>query len=178
MIKFEDISTRRGPTKVVDAMNLEMWTRQGWKLVFSFQESLLMQCNECEPKMVHNPSSYNSSNDTVMAQRWRPYTTTYFVLVQDEESALAEAAQKIADAEVTRSNAETNERTAREAQAKAEEAKTRAEKEAERQKERADQIWQQMNQAQTQARKLEQDMAKIQNAVGSLKVKEILGETK
>jgi hypothetical protein len=88
MQKFEDLGP--GAIKVVTGYEVENLTRQGWKLVFCYQDAMLMPCQETAPRGFLNPTN-TYAPDTVEVRTSRPYSVTYFVLRQDEESALAQA---------------------------------------------------------------------------------------
>jgi septal ring factor EnvC (AmiA/AmiB activator) len=137
-----------------------------------FRAGLITQCNETEPKTASNPQTYG---DTVTTQRWRQYSTTYFVIVQDEESALAEAAAATEAAKAQ----------AAELQKKVEDDK-KAIAEANQQRDRALQsvktleltnksVGNERDTLRETNKKMEADLAKLRKAIGELQFKEIVG---
>lgn len=86
----------KGPLRVVRFNELETWTAAGWRLVAMYQESgvdTLME--EVTDELPQGDGSYG----TVLCKRHYPrqdtHTQTYFILAQDEESALAELNEKL-----------------------------------------------------------------------------------
>jgi hypothetical protein len=170
MLKIESDLT--GLLKVVGASAVESLTLEGWKLVFTYQDTALAPCQESEPSPPQTGSSYFTP--AVGVVRFRPHTVTMFIMQLDEQSALAQTHKEL---EIVKKAYESEARMLEQSreEAKVQRSKVTEAKEAVSEYSRKNiSLASQLDTARKSNQKLELDIAKIRTAVGELKLKEIL----
>jgi len=160
----------RGVAKVVEAADVEMLTRQGWRIAKILPETGVAMMSESVPFMAPGMSYPTSGSGT----RAVPVSTTRFLMFEDEKSQLAKMAQLAAVHEVTMR--EQRERLAAADKALKEQAAAYAKM---CEQERATATTLSLRGAEVfdirkQRDLMERDIAKIRKAVGELRMKEIL----
>lgn len=160
------------PTKVVHAHEVEQLTRQGWKLVFSYQDTLLMPCNETEIDTRNNSQSYSSGLMTVT--RYHPQAMTLFVLQQDPNDAYATMAGDLEVATVLGAEKVKEALALTEKLAAEKKATEQANKQAKLNEDRRNETQTELDGVRKLNRKMEGELAKIRAAVGDLAIKKIL----
>ena len=166
-----------GETMVVTGEQVQEYTREGWRLVFVVQEicrfAVLRQVPYTEAE-IQSYASYRGQTKSVSMDEVG--TVTRYVLERDEASALSVAQQALVDAQrqhgdqqeqitvLTRKAAE-DEPALHKAAARISDLETRLSTGS------ADN--QRLN---ASNRKLERDLGRVREAVGALRMKEILGE--
>jgi len=170
-IKIEGIS------KVVRGESLFEETQRGWKVIGSYQDSVMESVFEQEPLPAGQQpyGGYTPTPGFVNVQKWKPALVTFFVLMKDAESVIAalndqlkEACEKSATAH---RECDAAQKSLKETETKLENAKNHNQAvdnalkdlRATREKEL------------TTSRKLEVDIGKIRTAIGERQLKEILG---
>jgi hypothetical protein len=83
----------KGELRAVMGHDLANLTTQGWNLVFCYQETSHLPYNEMEPG--NTPGCYGG---VVNVQRFKPNTSTYFVLHRNEETVVTELNSHLAAA--------------------------------------------------------------------------------
>lgn len=152
-------------SKVVDAASLELATRDGWALVFTGSQHERIEVNRRQPTQdERNRGAWQDVVEYAVGPRLT------FVVEKDAEVQSRE--------DVAQSNAMNADRQRREAEQALEKLKAqygKLETEIERVTERERAAVRRCDDAVTRCRKLEVDIGKIRQALGDLRMKEILG---
>jgi hypothetical protein len=158
-----------GQVRVVQGHDLETLTSQGWRLIFAYQETTHVPCTEQDPSP--NPNCYGG---TVQLTRYRPNSTTFFVLHRTENKIMDELNAKVTEAnrrytEVWREK-ETGLKDLVEMKRKLDEQKRIVDSAEKNQRDAIEE----RNRFRTSATKLEGDLTKIRKAIGERALNEIL----
>jgi hypothetical protein len=174
MLQFEKAIT--GRLKIVQAEEIEALTLSGWRLVLTYQDTVLWPYMETEPPPPQTTYSTSyTSNMAVQVTRCKPCTATRFVMQLDEQNALAQMNNDLESVKKALENEKNAHRqTHRDLDAQAKKV-TEAKKAVDEYSQKNTSFASQLDTARTSNRKLESDIAKIRTAVGELKLKEILG---
>ena len=160
----------KGATKVVGQGEVANLSLQGWRLVYIYQESSYMSFFEQEAV----PSQNGYGPTTVSVQKYRPSVMTWFVMHQSEASALEGLSLELStERSYSRSLREAVEKDKKAAEETAKRIKQLEAANDVANKDRT-RISEERERYAHTARKLEADIAKLRNAVGALKMKEIL----
>lgn len=174
MMKFD---TQDGLVCTARGSELEGLTLSGWKLVFSYQETVHEPCQEQEPielNTSNNNGYYNNGCSTVSVTRYKPNTTTLFVLHKTEGSALESMQAQLQDKEIALCNQTCEiDRLVKEL--------TDAQKQTEIEKSTSSRRLEDIRRVESErdrfrstSTKLEADLAKIRKAIGERAFNEIL----
>ena len=167
-----------GPTKVVDSNDLSMHTANGWVILDQFDEEVLMPvCNSMPRGYALPDNHHNHYGDTGMVDTTEhvKLSTRKFLLGQPVKSAVAEAAQKVSEANNEKYNAEHR---AKQAEKEFEACKKQLndmENDRDTFKARSSQRYDEVEKEKSLRRKLELDMGKIRKHIGDGKWAEIVG---
>lgn len=172
MMKFD---AQDGLVRTARGEELESLTLSGWKLVFSYQQVVHESCQEQE---IFDPSKfngyYNNGYPTVNVTRYKPNTTTLFVLHKSESSALESMQAQLTDTQTALSQEHyTSERLGKELS----DAQKQVETEKSISTQRSDTIRRveaERDRFRSTSTKLEADLAKIRKAIGERSFNEIL----
>jgi len=160
----------RGVAKVVEGSEVEMLTRQGWRIAKVLPESFATSVPESIPLVCAGQSYPTQASGT----RAISVSTTRFLMFEDERSQLAKMAQLAAVHAVTHGETVRALEQAKRELKDSVAAHAKAQEVAERHgadiiRERGEKF-----EAKKQRDLMERDIAKIRSAVGELKMKEIL----
>jgi hypothetical protein len=166
-----------GELQVVGADLVNQLTLSGWTLVFSYQEESIVQTTDMVLRPTPpNPGYYGS--DTIMTTRNEKILTTRFVMRRDEASALVHSEAR-ANAESSRAAGLA--RTLAETEKKLVEVeKTFAAEKSHHQscQSMVTDVRNDLGRSEESRRKLESNIGKIREAIGSKQMEEILGRGK
>jgi len=160
----------RGVAKVVEGSEVEMLTRQGWRIAKVLPESFATSVPESIPVVCAGQSYPTQASGT----RAISVSTTRFLMFEDEKSQLAKMAQLAAVKEVSLNKAQSD---LQEVQKALKEQVAAYQKVCENEKRLAETLslrGAEVFEVKKQRDLMERDIAKIRAAVGELKMKEIL----
>jgi hypothetical protein len=157
-------------TKVVGAYDVENYTLQGWRLEDVLQESHVESFSESVPLVVPGqsyPTTYNGTKGFVV-------TKNLFVMTKDGSTLITEANARVEAAEVRSRDLANKLIEADKKTATFEKDVAKLKADYERQITETNR-WVERHTVERDAKvKMEKDISKIRNAVGELKMKEIL----
>ena len=160
----------RGVARVVEAADVEMLTRQGWRIAKILPESRIEYGCETVPLVVPGQGYATQASGT----RALTVSTTRFLMFEDEKSQLGKMAQLAAVKEVSLNKAQSD---LQEVQKALKEQVAAYQKVCENEKRLAETLslrGAEVFEVKKQRDLMERDIAKIRAAVGELKMKEIL----
>jgi hypothetical protein len=159
-------------SKVVNAHEVEGLTMNGWRLDDVLQESSVECFNESTPLVVPGqsyPTTYNGTKGFVV-------TKNLFVMKKDGSAIVAEAEEALAQTEKARKNFADRTIEAEKKTVEAQKEVATLKSELATSAAFARQLSTQLVTERDLKQKMENDIAKIRQAVGELKMKEILGQ--
>ena len=161
-----------GQVKVVTASELDFLTTQGWRLVFSYQDTTHASCMETEP----TPPGYQgyNCNGTIQVTRYKPNATTYFVLHKTESQVIEELNQRAANAEHETSEARRQRDEAKKALEDLTKEHQTLKNTSSFDAQRLKNVGEERDRFRTTSSKLEADLAKVRTAIGERQFNEIL----
>jgi hypothetical protein len=172
------IENWNGPVEVVEPEVLGSCTRNGWKILAVIQDDHLEEVTDQEVNPHKDQNGYNYSTTTIPTQRHHKCRRTRFLIGQTGESALSEQilATDVLATKLFQANALLKEATAD--RTKTENARGAAQRGAEDARKSLEEARRQLHEEQERRRLLEGDMAKVRQAVGDLRWREILDPPK
>lgn len=158
-----------GITQVVEAYLVNTLSLQGYKLIGMYQEMYPETVNCSVP---HPNPSY--ANETAYKQELGTQTRTFFIMTLDEESSLAQINHECEKQKQNVSLAEAAQREAETQLKSATSERDRARSEAENLRLKLESKREQCNNMSITKLKMEDDLGKIREAIGSRQMDEIL----
>lgn len=171
---------RDGVFKVVDGFELEQHTMSGWVLVETLRETMVDTGMDevLHPQfMKHNfdNNSYYCGTEKVYLDRSHVVGRTRFLLRKDPDSVVAESVASVVEMEHRVAEAERKQLSAQERVGVVEGQLEGAGRQAARLNDRIERLSEDCKLASEQRLKMEADLAKVRQAIGEIKMSEILG---
>lgn len=170
-----------GIAKSVRGFELHTETQNGWKVVGSYQDTMMEQVFDLEPTQngSYSPPTFANGMQApqgfTYVQKMKPSVVTFFVLVKDSESIIASLNDQLAKERLAAKKAAEDLAALQKLQKETEDKLSRQKAEAERLCRHVKDVEGVRDQERTVSRKLEVDIGKIRTAIGERQIKEILG---